>query len=785
MNTATFIGFINNAALLVTLGLIYDTFVLTRHFKRSFSLQTLTGIMFGVMGIAAMLNSWEFMPGLIFDTRSVALSVGSLFFGHFPTLIAVSMTGFFRFYQGGVGTLTGVAVIFSSAAIGLIWRHKRRKALEIISLHELYLLGIVVHIAMLLWMFSLPWSLAIGVLSKISLPVMLIYPVGSVLLGKLMLSRLIRKQEQDVLHTLQQRYATIVKNFPNGVIFLFDRDIRYTFAAGKGFETVGMKPEVCIGRTLYEVFPEDVASIVKPQANTVFEGQTVYYELSYQGRFYANWGVPIINEQGEVTEGLVYALDITDLKQQEMELRKRNTFIQTVLENLPIGIALNTFHEGTATYINRRFEEIYGWPKEELQDISEFFKKIYPDEDYRREIVSRIMEDIQSGDPARMHWEDIMITTKAGCTKIINAVNIPLIEQNTMVSTVMDVTAQKIAEDALRESEARLKRAEIVAKTGNWEIHLATNSMSASEGARRVYGVDKPEFTLADVQQIPLSEYRPLLDEALKGLLEEGKPYEVEFKIQRPKDGQIVDIYSAAEYDAQRQIVFGIIQNITERKQMEEQIQTSLQEKTVLLRELYHRTKNTMQVIASMLMLRAAHTGDQRIIALSHEIETKIHAMALVHQKLYEAQHLSRINMREYLDDLVVFLMSSYTNISQKINYRSEIEPMGVLIDTAIPCGLVVSELLSNALKYAFPDDMTGIIQLQLYRSGPEELSLTVSDNGVGIPDDVNMAAMNSLGIQTIINLVRHQLQGNITWETQQGVTCHIHFHDNLYTERV
>ncbi|GAK58679.1 signal transduction histidine kinase [Candidatus Vecturithrix granuli] len=535
MNTTTFIGLVNNAALLVVLGLLYDTFVLSRHFKRSIILQTITGVILGIMGIAVMLNAWEFMPGLIFDTRSVLLGVGGLFFGEIPTMIAVGITGLFRLYQGGPGAWTGAAVILTSGAIGLAWRHKRQHGLENISLRELYSLGIVVHIAMLLWMLSLPWPLAMRVLSKISLPVITIYPVGTVLLGKLMVDQLVRKR----------------------------------------------------------------------------------------------------------------------------------------------------------------------------------------------------------------------------------------------------------AEEALQASESRLKRAEIVAKIGNWEFHIATNRVYASEGARRVYGLGKTEWSILEVQKIPLAEYRPLLDKALKSLIEEGNPYDVEFKIQRPIDGQILAIHSIAEYDAQHQIVFGILQDITERKQMEEQIQTSLEEKTVLLRELYHRTKNTMQVIVSMLMLRATYTGDERIIALSQEIEAKIHAMSLVHQKLYQAQHLSRINMREYLHDLVIFLMSSYGVISKKVTYRLDIEPLEILIDTAIPCGLVTTELLSNALKYAFPGDRTGTIHLRLFRSNQGELTLIISDNGVGVPADFDLVAAKSLGIQTIINLVQHQLQGRITWDTRQGVTCQICLKDNLYTERV
>ena len=150
-------------------------------------------------------------------------------------------------------------------------------------------------------------------------------------------------------------------------------------------------------------------------------------------------------------------LDFTVRKKAEQALEERNHFIQTVLDNLPIGLALNKINEGEATYVNKRFAEIYGWDEAEIKNIQEFFEKVYPDEQYRQYITQRIMEDISSGDPDRMHWENIEITRKDGVTRNVNAVNIPLLQQNTMVSTVMDVTEQVMAENSLRYERYLLK----------------------------------------------------------------------------------------------------------------------------------------------------------------------------------------------------------------------------------------------------------------------------------------------------------------------------------------
>ena len=149
--------------------------------------------------------------------------------------------------------------------------------------------------------------------------------------------------------------------------------------------------------------------------------------------------------------------DITHNKQAEEQLRKQNQLIQTILENLPIGLAINYLDKGTAGIINKRFEEIYGWPAEEVPDVETFFEKVYPDPRYRAKIRERIMRDIESGDPERMNWDDIEITGKDGNKRIVSAKNIPISEQDIMISTVQDVTERKMAEAALLESEKRFR----------------------------------------------------------------------------------------------------------------------------------------------------------------------------------------------------------------------------------------------------------------------------------------------------------------------------------------
>lgn len=226
-------------------------------------------------------------------------------------------------------------------------------------------------------------------------------------------------------------------------------------------------------------------------------------------------------------------------------------------------------------------------------------------------------------------------------------------------------------------------------------------------------------------------------------------------------------------------------EDITERKQAEEQIKTALAEKEALLREIYHRTKNNMQVIRSMLELRAAMRQNAEITAFVKEIEQKILTMALVHQKLYESHDLSQIQLHEYLEELISLLMQSYAEVSVRTAVKLYLHHVMVLIDTAIPCGLIVNELLSNTLQHAFPKGRSGEIQISASQTSDGMIELHFADNGVGVPKDFDFRAQKSLGLRTVVGLVEHQLQGEISCDIRDGMAYTIRFHSHLHTSRV
>ncbi|MDZ8052854.1 MAG: GAF domain-containing protein [Aulosira sp. ZfuVER01] len=206
---------------------------------------------------------------------------------------------------------------------------------------------------------------------------------------------------------------------------------------------------------------------------------------------------------------------------------------------------------------------------------------------------------------------------------------------------------------------------------------------------------------------------------------------------------------------------------LQERQQIEEQIRASLKEKEVLLREVYHRVKNNMQMVSSLLNLQASSIDDPAVLKLLSESQRRVKTMALVHERLYRSENLARINFATYVQHLVNDLVRSYTSNKSSIRAFIEVEELELDLDTAVPCGLIINELVSNALKYAFPNQQ-GEIMLQFWLYDPEYYCLIVKDNGIGIPAHIDPQCTISLGMQLIHGLTE-QLGGTLQLDRQAG----------------
>ncbi|MCD4817589.1 MAG: PAS domain S-box protein, partial [Candidatus Cloacimonetes bacterium] len=237
--------------------------------------------------------------------------------------------------------------------------------------------------------------------------------------------------------------------------------------------------------------------------------------------------------------------------------------------------------------------------------------------------------------------------------------------------------------------------------------------------------------------------------------------------------------------DGKLTAIFVIARDITERKLAENQIKQDLKIKTALIQEIYHRTKNNMAVVSAMLSIQSRRSDNEFVKSTFKEINNKIQAMSLVHQKLYKAKDLSNINLKDYIEDLANLIMQSYGVLSQRIKMKFDLQDVKILIDSAVPLGLIINELVSNIFKHAFPENQEGEIFIRLFKEDDETINLELMDNGIGFPQNFNPRKDGSMGFASIFSIVENQLKGEISVKSENGLRWHIKIKDNLNKERV
>jgi two-component sensor histidine kinase len=212
----------------------------------------------------------------------------------------------------------------------------------------------------------------------------------------------------------------------------------------------------------------------------------------------------------------------------------------------------------------------------------------------------------------------------------------------------------------------------------------------------------------------------------------------------------------------------GTCADVTDRKRAEEELHRSLLEKEVLLKEVHHRVKNNLQVIDSLLQMQAAAAADPATVRILAECQGRIRSMALIHQKLYQSGNFARVSFSEYISDLAAFLFRNY-EIGHRVKFDAKLAEIYVPLDTAIPVGLILNELISNSLKYAFPNPRKGTIHIETLQEPGGVICLRYSDDGVGLPKEFEPAKAQSMGFK-LIRLLARQIRAQLNIVNQNGL---------------
>lgn len=502
--------------------------------------------------------------------------------------------------------------------------------------------------------------------------------------------------------------------------------------------------------------------------------------------------------------------DISESKHSEEALRSSYQILDAILNSITVRVFWKDTH---SVYLgcNAPLAKDAGFEKQEdiigktdyalsWKDYADSFR----DDD--REVLETgiskyLYEETRIGPDGKIHY---LLTSK-----------VPLKDSEGniigILGTYFDVTEKKQAENIVRANEKRLERSQDLGHIGSWEYNPVTMKVWGSHEGFRIYGLTPSpnnDLPIEDIEAcIP---ERERVHQALIDLIERDIPYNLEFAI-NPADGSpqriIRSVANVIRNDEGRLITIeGIIQDISDRKATEEELRKSrdelekrvedrtrelsnlndllrkeiaerneaerkvmrsLQEKEILLREVHHRVKNNLQIIISLLHLQSRKITDREMLSLIKESENRVRVMALVHERLYHAKDFSKIDLSDFIGFMATNLFRLYGIRQSQITLNIEVTEIPVDIYRAIPIGLIINELLSNSMKYAFPDGRKGEIRVTGKREGGT-ISLTVEDNGVGIPGSVDWRNTESLGLRLVTGLT-DQLRGTVSLDRASG----------------
>jgi PAS domain S-box-containing protein len=360
-----------------------------------------------------------------------------------------------------------------------------------------------------------------------------------------------------------------------------------------------------------------------------------------------------------------------------------------------------------------------------------------------------------------------------------------LVEERTAELTLrneelrLDIFERKRAEEALRLSEFCIEKASMSIT----RIGPDGKVLYANEQACRSLGYTREELSTMRVFDFDAS-FTPeeWADHRRKLYASGSRTIET---LHRRKDGFVLPVEVTVNYLEYQGagFSFSFTKDISERKLAEEKIRTSLQEKELLLKEIHHRVKNNLQVVSNLLDLQSDYITDNKTRRFFKESQDRISAMAMIHEKLYQSRDFMCIDFDDYLDKLAHYLLRCYEKKAGLVSLVVEADKVAIGIDEAIPCGLIVNELLSNALEHAFPAGRKGVIKVRCLSLEDGQISLTVADDGVGLPLGLDFRNTESLGLQLVTLLVK-QLQGIIEIENTGGASFKITFDAGCHQKR-
>ncbi|MBN3910308.1 MAG: PAS domain S-box protein [Nostoc sp. NMS1] len=532
---------------------------------------------------------------------------------------------------------------------------------------------------------------------------------------------------------------------------------------------------------------------------------------------------------------LVNIRDITEHKRIERTLQEQNEFLRRIFESIPLMIALIDTN-GKLQWINQEWESVLGWKFKDFQ-TGDVLEALYPNAEYRQYVINFMQSaqhnwadfrtQVRDGDLLDMSWTNVKLSNgqiitigqditerkrtelalkgQAEREQLMRTVA-QRIRQSLNLQNILNATVQEVR-DLLRVDRVVVYQfdsemigtimAESV-ETG-WTVSLGVKihdtcfqtgaGVEYYQGHKRaianIYeaGLTDCHIRLLEQFEVKANLVVPILLEVssqnpgshLWGLLiahqcsgfREWEENQLDLLDQLTVQLAIAIQQSSIFEQAQTELV--------QRQKAQVKLKNALAEKEVLLKEVHHRVKNNLQIVSSLLQLQSQTVKDPEAIKVLRESQNRIESISLIHKNLYTSANIGQIDVADYISNLAASLLISYQIWPNKITLETDIDSVNLNVDQAIACGLVINELISNALKHAFPNQQVGTINIAL-RNINNSIEMTIQDNGIGLPDNLDWTNTDSLGLSLVYDLVTEQLEGDITLERNHGTGFKIKF---------
>lgn len=635
------IELIYNLSMLVALSVISGFFD-NRWSSKSIKGAVLQGVLFGLVAMLGMLNPLVFEEGLVFDGRSVVISLCALFFGPVAAAISAVMAIVLRLYQGGIGTLMGVSVASVSAIIGVVFYYQRKLKNKRLSSLFLLSFGVLVHIAMLLLTLTLPEQRAVAVLREIGLAIIVFYPLATILIGKILYDQEVKHQSIDALHKSEGLFRSLAQSSPVGICKISNSG-QFTFVNERWCEIVGVNCNETLGKNHFElVNPADSERVKAIWYDEISKQKTFRLEFrTFVEGIPSRWVLaqyePEFDEFGNIQGYVGSITDIDERKKTEDQLR----LWENIFTSSRMGIVVGEGDEKTFQIFNPAFAQLYGYSEDEIKGkpISMVFA-----ENERDKIAGAISKAYQDGYYVYQTWH-----IKKNGQRFPVLISITGVKDNEghplyRIANVQDISDRVESEFKLKQEKARLAGIIEGTNVGTWEWNVQTGHTQFNERWAQMIGYTLHELgpnTIQTWTKYMHPEDEPRVMKALHRHFDrESEIYQCEFRMKH-KEGHwvwIQDRGKVAQWtdDGKPFMMFGFHLDITERKNWEQRLEQSEQklkeqneeylalneELTEINQRLKESEKRLKEQNEEYLSLNEELTeSNQRIISINDELE--------------------------------------------------------------------------------------------------------------------------------------------------------------------